>query len=164
MFKRHRRSNSHSHSNSPSPSHEGGQSLVEFAFALPVLLILLLGVLDVGRMYFTFLAIQNAAGEGALYAAINPKCVQISDGPECGDPNNALYRATHESPAGLVDWNRVTIEAEPADRTTLREGDPITIILHYEYDILTPLLSPLLPDGKLRLRARAVQNVIDLKD
>ena len=160
MFKRHPHSNSHSNPH----SHEGGQSLVEFAFALPVLLILLLGVLDVGRMYFTFLAIQNAAGEGALYAAINPKCVQISDGPECGDPNNALYRATHESPAGLVDWNRVTIEAEPADRTTLREGDPITIILHYEYDILTPLLSPLLPDGKLRLRARAVQNVIDWKE
>jgi hypothetical protein len=153
----------HPHSNSHSNSPERGQSLLEFAFALPMLLILLLGVLDVGRMYFTFLAIQNAAGEGALYAAINPKCVQTSDGPECGDPNNALYRATHESPEGLVDWQRVTIEAEPADRSGLREGDPITIILHYEYDVLTPLLSPLLPDGKLRLRARAVQNVLDLQ-
>ena len=158
--RRHSNSNSYSHSH----SHEGGQSLLEFAIALPVLLILLLGVLDVGRMYFTFLAIQNAAGEGALYAAIKPKCVQASDGPECGDPNNALYRATHESPSGLVNWRRVTIEAEPADRTNLREGDPITIILHYEYDILTPLLSPLVPDGKLRLRARAVQNVIDWKE
>ena len=161
VFKHHSHSNSYSNSNSH--SHQGGQSLIEFALALPMLLILLLGVLDVGRMYFTFLAIQNAAGEGALYAAINPQCVQISDGPECGDPNNALYRATHESPSGLVDWQRVTISAEPADRTGLREGDPITIILHYEYDILTPLLSPLVPDGKLRLRARAVQNVIDLK-
>ena len=163
MLKRH----PHSHSNSNSPFHEAGQSLLEFAFALPVLLILLLGVLDVGRMYFTFLAIQNAAGEGALYAAINPRCVQPSDGPECANPisNNALYRATHESPSGLVDWSRVTrIEPEPADTSGLREGDPIAITLYYEYDILTPLLSPLFPDGKLRLRARAVQNVIDWKE
>ncbi|HET7090925.1 MAG TPA: TadE/TadG family type IV pilus assembly protein [Anaerolineae bacterium] len=152
MFKRH----PHSHSNSNSHTPERGQSLLEFAIALPVLLILLLGVLDVGRMYFTFLAIQNAAGEGALFAAIKPKCIQPSD---CPDPDNALYRATHESPAGLIDWQRVTIEAELP--SPLIEGAPITITLHYEYDILTPLLSPLLPDGKLRLKARAVQNVID---
>ena len=163
MFKRrsHSHSNSNSNSHSHSPSHDAGQSLVEFALALPVLLILLLGVLDFGRLYFTFVAIRNAAGEGALYAAIQPKCIQPSD---CSDPNNALYRATHESPSGLVDWRRVTIEAEPADRSNMREGDPITIIVYYEYDILTPLFSPLFPGGKLRIRAYAVQNVISLKD
>jgi len=161
VFKRRSHSHSHSNSNSNSDSQQGGQSLLEFAIALPVLIILLLGVLDVGRMYFTFLAIQNAAGEGALYAAINPRCIQPSDGPECVNPNNALYRATHESPSGLVDWSRIEIEAELP--SPLIEGAPIAIILHYKYDILTPLLSPLVPDGKLRLRARAVQNVIDLK-
>jgi hypothetical protein len=144
-------------------SAQDGQSLVEFALALPVLLILLLGALDVGRMYFTYLAIQNAAGEGALYAAINPRCVTADDGPDCADPRNALFRATHESPAGLVDWQQVTIGVEPADRSGLSEGDPITILVHYDYDILTPLLSPMLKDGKLRLTARAVQNVIDLE-
>jgi uncharacterized membrane protein len=145
-------------------SDQGGQSLVEFALMMPVLLIMFMGALDVGRMYFTFIAIQNAAGEGALYAAINPTCIHAADGPECADPNNAEYRATHESPAGGVDWRRVTIGVEPADRSNLREGDPITIFVHYDYDILTPVISPLVEEGQLRLTARAVQNVIDLKE
>ena len=143
---------------------EHGQSLVEFALMMPMLLIMLLGTLDVGRMYFTFIAIQNAAGEGALYAAINPKCITPDDGLECANPNNALYRATHESPAGAVDWRRITIEVEPADRSGLREGDPISIIVRYEYDILTPVVSPFVREGKLRLTARAVQNILNLEN
>jgi len=142
---------------------ERGQSLVEFALMLPVLLIMLMGTLDIGRMYFAYIAIQNAAGEGALYAAIHPDCVRASDGPQCADPNNAEFRAIHESPGGAVDWTRVTIEAEPADRSGLREGDPIAIQVRYQYDILTPVISPLVEDGKLGLTARAVQNVIDLE-
>ena len=140
-------------------SGQGGQSMTEFALAMVVLLILLMGALDIGRMYFTYIAIQNAAGEGALYAAINPRCVQPS--AACVDPNNALYRAQHESPAGLVNPQRMTIESELP--SPLVEGAPIAIIVHYEYDILTPFIRPLVPSGKLQLTARAVQNIIDLK-
>ncbi|HJW84887.1 MAG TPA: TadE family protein [Anaerolineae bacterium] len=146
----------------PAPT-ERGQSLVEFALMLPVLLTMLMGTLDIGRMYFAYIAIQNAAGEGALYAAIHPNCARASDGPQCADPNNAEFRAIHESPGGAVDWTRVTIEVEPADRSGLREGDPITIQVRYQYDILTPVISPLVTDGKLGLTARAVQNVLDLE-
>ena len=131
---------------------------------LPVLLLMLLGAFDIGRMYFAFVAIQNAAGEGALYAAINPTCIHASDGAECADPNNAEYRAKQESPAGNVNWNRVTVEVSPTDTSTLHEGEPITIFIHYEYDILTPLISPLFTDGKLRLTARSVQNIINLEE
>lgn len=148
----------------PNTDQQRGQSLVEFALMLPILLIMLMGTLDVGRMYFAYIAIHNAAGEGALYAAINPKCIHASDGWECADPNNAEYRAMHESPAGTIDWRRITIEVEPADRSGLREGDPIAIIVRYEYDILTPVISPFVEDGKLQLTARAVQDVLDLKD
>ena len=126
---------------------EGGQSLVEVALMMPVLLLMLMGVFDLGRMYFAFIAIQNAAGEGALYAAINPTCIYASDGTDCTDPDNAVFRATHESPAGIVDWSRVTIEVSPSDVTGLSEGDPITIFVHYDYDILTPVVAPLFPSG-----------------
>ena len=51
---------------------ENGQSLVEFVLLLPVLLIILAGVLDLGRMYYTLVAPTDAAGEGAAYAAICP--------------------------------------------------------------------------------------------
>jgi len=142
-----------------------GQSLVEFAIALPMLLILLLGTLDVGRMYFTWLALQNAAGEGALYAAINLNCIWPDDEPACSKSNrNAYERAISESPSGLVDWERITKDdfiVEPADRFGMTWGDPITITIYYDYDILTPVVAPLFPDGKLRLKARAMQKMID---
>jgi Flp pilus assembly protein TadG len=141
-----------------------GQSLVEFAIILPILLLMLLAAFDVGRMYFAFVAMQNAAGEGALYAAINPTCIHASDSADCADPNNAEYRAKQESPAGNVDWQRVTVEVSPADTSALHEGDPITFFIHYEYDILTPLISPMFPDGKLRLTARSVQNILNLEE
>jgi Flp pilus assembly protein TadG len=47
-----------------------GQSLVEFALIAPVLLVLALLVLDVGRLFSVWVEITNAAREGAYVASI----------------------------------------------------------------------------------------------
>ena len=49
-----------------------GQSLVEFAFGMSFILIMLAGVVDLGRVYFTFLSLRDAAQEGALYGSLAP--------------------------------------------------------------------------------------------
>lgn len=49
-----------------------GQGLVELALALPVLLLILLGTVDLGRMFFDYTEIRNAAREGAGVGARNP--------------------------------------------------------------------------------------------
>ncbi len=54
------------------PVMERGQSLVEFAFAAIVLLILLAGVIDASRALFAFLAMRDGAQEGALYGSVHP--------------------------------------------------------------------------------------------
>ena len=51
---------------------ERGQSLVEFAVGIAFILIMLAGVLDLGRAYFSYLALQDAAQEGALYGSLAP--------------------------------------------------------------------------------------------
>ncbi len=51
---------------------ERGQSLVEFAFMLVILLVLLSGIVDAGRALFTYLAMRDAAQEGALYGSTAP--------------------------------------------------------------------------------------------
>lgn len=151
--------------------HDHGQSLVEVAIAMPMLLILLLGVLDVGRMYFTWLALQNAAAEAALYAAIDPNCIWPDDGPRCTTHNNvynrnAYDRAKLESSGpgqpGLIRWERIERDDVVVDFPLLREGQPITITLYYDYDVLTPIISPFLTNGKLRIRARASQVILNV--
>ncbi len=49
-----------------------GQSLVELAIALPMLLLLMLGTLDLGRMFFDYIQLRNAVREGAAYGARAP--------------------------------------------------------------------------------------------
>lgn len=51
---------------------EKGQSMVEFAFALSFLMMLLVGIVDVSRGLFTYMALREAAQEGAVYGAVNP--------------------------------------------------------------------------------------------
>ncbi|MFC1879838.1 TadE/TadG family type IV pilus assembly protein, partial [Chloroflexota bacterium] len=53
-------------------SGQDGQSLVEFAVALVFLLLLIAGIVDVSRALFTYMALRDAAQEGALYGSTNP--------------------------------------------------------------------------------------------
>lgn len=59
---------------------EQGQSLVELALSLVLLLTLLAGLVDFGRAFFTYVALRDAAQEGAAYASvINPSALEDSN-------------------------------------------------------------------------------------
>jgi len=49
-----------------------GQSLVEFALILPLVLSILCGIVEFGRGFQSWLTITNAAAYGARTGAINP--------------------------------------------------------------------------------------------
>ncbi len=51
---------------------EKGQSMVELAVAVVVLLILVSGVVDLGRVAFHYIAMRDAAQEAASYASVFP--------------------------------------------------------------------------------------------
>ena len=56
----------------PMAAHVRGQALVEFALVLPLLALLLVMALDFGRVFFGWVALQNAARIGANYAGHTP--------------------------------------------------------------------------------------------
>ena len=61
------------HHNRPKINYFSAQALIEFALTLPLLLLLVLGALDFGRMFYTKIVITNAAREGANYLAYFPE-------------------------------------------------------------------------------------------
>jgi Flp pilus assembly protein TadG len=56
---------------SSSNNHFGhrGQAIVEFAIALPVLLMLLVGIMEVGRLLFMYTMVSNASRDAVRYAS-----------------------------------------------------------------------------------------------
>lgn len=51
---------------------ERGQSMIELALVIMILMVLLAGTIDLGRAFFTWLALRDAAQEGASYGSIAP--------------------------------------------------------------------------------------------
>jgi len=60
-----------------------GQALVEFSIALPVLIVMLIGIMEVGRMVITYALVNNASRDAVRYAS----AVGRSD----ASPNNYKY-------------------------------------------------------------------------
>lgn len=50
---------------------EGGQNLLEFAFFVPVILLVLLGAIEMGRLAYLSILVNNAAHAGVQYGAQN---------------------------------------------------------------------------------------------
>jgi Flp pilus assembly protein TadG len=66
-----------------------GQALVEFAFVLPVFLLLLYSIIEFGRYVYTVQILNNAAREGARYAIVHGSTSLCPSGPMPGGGTNA---------------------------------------------------------------------------
>ena len=130
---------------------ERGQSLVEFALMLVILLTILMGILDLGRAYFVYIALQDAVAEGATYAAVNPTCLTPGSGA-CADPDNAVWRTRNESPAGMVVSNSMQVQVFAADLTP---GSTVTVSVTYTQTLLTFVISSIVGSNALPLQAQA---------
>ncbi len=137
------------------PRAERGQSLVEFALMITLLVWLLAGILDLGRAYFTFLALRDAAGEGAYYGSIHPTWHTSANS---GDPNNIEYRVKNSAPSGgLVDWSTTTVAVNAPDTSP---GNPIQVTATYSYTLLTPFIGAIVGSQTLPLGASAEAEIL----
>jgi uncharacterized membrane protein len=122
-----------------------GQSLVEVALVLPVIVMMMLGLLDFGRAYYTIVALRDAADEGAAYAAGNP-----------ADINGIRRRATEASRMLVViEESDVTVEAP-----TLAVGAPITVTVNFTLQLYTPFANAIVSNSELALRGHSTHAII----
>jgi Flp pilus assembly protein TadG len=111
----------------PDEGGESGSAVVEFALLLPVLLLLLLSVVQVGVLASDRLLLAQAARAGAREAAVQ-------------EYDEAVREAATSAGAGL-DPERLRLEVT---RTGPR-GSPVTVSLSYDVPIAGVLAGWLLP-------------------
>lgn len=102
---------------------EAGQSIVEFAFVLPILLALVLGIVQFGIAFNNYLTITDATRVGARKAAVSRFL---------GDNGAAASTATYSSAAGL-DPVKLVVAVTSTSWTT--PGADVSVTATYPYSI-----------------------------
>jgi Flp pilus assembly protein TadG len=127
---------------SASTDRQHGQTLVEFALVLPLLILLLVGVFDFGRAIFAYNTINNAAREAAREAIVNQTV---------GD----IRAKAASAAAGLsIDPADVSVDFRTSDTaaagscngrigTATIVGCIAVVQVPYSYDAATPLVGAL---------------------
>ena len=141
---------------------ERGQSLVEMTLGFVLILIVLSGILDLGRAYFIFIALEDGVGEAALFLSINPHCRTTADtdlglGRDCSDPNNAEFRARNAGGQN-VDWTTVNVVIDRTDPYGV--GDPVSVTIDYTFPLLSPFVPRFSGVNPLTLTVKASQVII----
>ncbi|MFQ5967553.1 MAG: TadE family protein [Acidimicrobiia bacterium] len=110
---------------------ERGASAVEMALVTPLFLLLVLGIVDLGRALYTDLALKEAAQEGAIYASFEPF-----------DPLLTIQRITSSIDNPTLTAANIGIDCSVPDQ--------VAVTVTYDHDYITPILGPML-GGNLTL-------------
>jgi hypothetical protein len=148
---------------------ERGQSLIEMTAGFLFLAVLVSGLLDLGRLYFIYIALEDSVGEGAIYLSINPRCPRA--GGSCTATGNAEWRVLNAAgdpgSDGLLDWDLITdldfFPQEDGNGIFVRNpgvGETVTVEVEYRYTLITPMLSDMVGDDGINLTVRAQQTVL----
>ncbi|MGB2963993.1 MAG: TadE family protein [Anaerolineales bacterium] len=114
-----------------------GQALVEFAFVLPILILLIVAVVDFGILFYVQMVVINAAWEGGRAGATIVNPVQ-------GDQE--IMGAVHKVAYGL-DFARLKIDIDPTQDESPRNlpypaprGEMLTLTVTYPVRLSFPHL------------------------
>jgi Flp pilus assembly protein TadG len=107
-----------------------GQALVELAMTLPILLMLLFGIVEFGRIFNAYLVVNNAAREGARVAAV-------------GYANEEIISTVNKA-AAIFDARDLDIQIDPEN--SREQGKEVVVSVSYSVDIFAPIISAIIPD------------------
>jgi len=126
---------------------EEGSTLVEFALVGFSFILLLLSVVEMGRMLLVYTSIANAARAGTRYAIVHGgertgTGIDGPSGPSC--PCTQINKVvTSFASAGLVTTPNLNITVEYPDGTNTA-GSRVTVKVTYSYDPLIGFFGPML--------------------
>jgi Flp pilus assembly protein TadG len=123
----------------------GGQSLVEFAFVLPVFLLLLFGVIDGGRAIFAYNQMSQVTRAVARVASTT--CTETT--PACDQTTGSIATSIASQGAGYqspVTWTVQCVEPETGSVRTSGDnickiGDLVRVSIAASFSLITPIAS-----------------------
>lgn len=130
-------------------SSERGQSLVEVAISFMVLVLILVVAVEGGRIFSSFIAVRDAAEEGALHAIYNP-------GDSAGI--EARVRTTSSDPINLSDTGLVSVSSVLNGSPCA--GNTTTVTVTYTFTITMPFIGAILGSQSFPLSADAISTIV----
>jgi hypothetical protein len=118
-----------------------GQSMVEMAIILPVLLLILFAIFEFGRILGAYMLIHDLARDGVRYGVVGMSDQSIKD-----------HIMEHDS---FLSISSDDINITPSIRSL---GSALTVGIDYEIEIITPIISSIVPNP-INLRAEYVMRV-----
>ena len=128
---------------------ERGQSLVELAISIVILVYLLAGAVEFGLAFFQFVQLRDAAQEGALYGSMNPL-----------DSTNIDLRVRNAStsPVNLLDTSSVTVLQTIIGSPC--EGNGIRVDVLYDHQIFMPFIPQFIGSPVIPLKATVTDTIL----
>jgi len=109
-----------------------GQTLVELALILPILVILLMCTIEFGRIFFTYLTVTHASREAA-------RATVIYTGKD-----DAFIKQKVQESASWLNAGKLVVEVTPSSPASRTTGVPLTVSVKYPVDLYTPVLSDIM--------------------
>ena len=128
---------------------KAGQSMVKFAMVVPLFFLLIFGIIDIGRVFYVEMTLQNAVRQAGRYAVTGQNTVN-------GVQTNrvtAIEEIAQQQAEGLVaNLQNIEVYTINGDGTTnMNNGGGPTAVVHvaitYNMQIITPLIAQFFPNG-----------------
>jgi hypothetical protein len=128
---------------------ERGQSLTELAVSFTLLVLILAVTVDLGRLFFSLIAIREAAEEGALYGSLNPT--------DTGGIT-ARVRTSSSAPVNLADTATVAVSVSLTGAACA--GNTLNVQVVYDFDLTMPLLGTIIGTDSFPLTTLARSTIL----
>ncbi|MEJ2412371.1 MAG: pilus assembly protein [Anaerolineales bacterium] len=142
------------------PERERGQSITEFALILVFLLVLLAGVFDLGRAFFAYIIVRDAAQEGAVYGSIAPKNDMAAFQTAVANRVEAAYLDPSNPSETPLDITFINIQVDLNGSACAAPGNTVSVTVEYSFPIVMPFLGSSFGKQDIELTARAEDSIL----
>jgi Flp pilus assembly protein TadG len=139
---------------------EKGQSLTEFALVLVFLLSLLAGVFDLGRAFFAYIIIRDAAQEGAVFGAIAQKDDINAFTSAVADRVVAAYVDPSDPSNVPIDINALNIQVDIIGSPCAAPGNGVRVTVDYSLPVSMPFLGALIGSQNVQLSTAVEDSIL----